>query len=37
MNRSETELNAISRMSSTGEEIATWKLLFLDADVYVFA
>lgn len=32
MNRSETELNAISRMSATGEDIATWDLLFLDAD-----
>ena len=32
MNRSETELNAISRMCATGEDIATWDLLFLDAD-----
>ena len=32
MNRSETELNAISRMSASGEDIATWDLLFLDAD-----
>jgi|CZKX01.1.fsa_nt_gi hypothetical protein len=32
MNRSETELNAISRMSLTGEDIPTWELLFLDAD-----
>jgi hypothetical protein len=31
MNRSETELNAISRMCATGEAIATWDLLFLDA------
>jgi hypothetical protein len=32
MNRSETELNAIARMCATGEDIATWDLLFLDAD-----
>jgi hypothetical protein len=32
MNRSETELNAISRMCATGEDIAMWDLLFLDAD-----
>jgi hypothetical protein len=32
MNRSETELKAISRMSASGEDIATWELLFLDAD-----
>jgi hypothetical protein len=32
MNRSETELTTISRMSATGEDIATWDLLFLDAD-----
>jgi len=32
MNRSETELNVISRMTATGEDIATWDLLFLDAD-----
>ncbi len=32
MNRSETELNAMSRMSATGEDIELWDLLFLDAD-----
>jgi hypothetical protein len=31
MNRSEAELNAISRMSASGEDIAMWDLLFLDA------
>lgn len=31
MNRSEAELTAIDRMMATGEEIALWDLLFLDA------
>jgi hypothetical protein len=31
MNRSEAELNLISRMSATGEDPAMWDLLFLDA------
>jgi hypothetical protein len=31
MNRSETELKAISRIITAGEEIAPWDLLFLDA------
>jgi hypothetical protein len=32
MNRSEAELTAISRMIATGEEIAPWDLLLLDAE-----
>lgn len=32
MNRSGTELDAIFRMVATGEEIAPWTLLLLDAD-----
>jgi hypothetical protein len=32
MNRSEDELEAISRKTATGEEIALWNLLFLDAE-----
>lgn len=32
MNRSEQELRSISKMLSTGEEIATWDLLSLDAE-----
>ena len=32
MNRSETELGAISRKTATGEEILPWDLLFLDAE-----
>jgi hypothetical protein len=31
MNRSEAELNAIHRMTTAGEDIAPWELLFLDA------
>jgi hypothetical protein len=32
MNRSGTELATISRMMATGDDIATWDLLFLDAE-----
>jgi hypothetical protein len=32
MNRSEAELQAISRKAATGEEIPPWDLLFLDAE-----
>jgi hypothetical protein len=32
MNRSEGELEAISRKTATGEEIALWDMLFLDAE-----
>jgi hypothetical protein len=35
MNRSEAELEAISRKTAAGEEIALWDLLFLDAEASI--